>query len=280
MVTVTKIIPTKKTDSYNIYLNNKYSFTVSDLVLAAFKLKEGIKIDKNLLEKILSLELTERLKNYSLSVLSSRPKSEKEVLKKLEERILKYKESWPIFNNKVTKFQKKFNNTSVSQNKKIRGEGNFRILNLNKNSKLNSSINPQIIPLNSQRNICLEDTVAENIFTTSKNNTIEFLKKYNYVNNVDFANWLVSQRVSQGKGKLFIKQDLLKKGVSFETISNVLNNIDTKESIKQVYKKALKKYAKENDKYKQKQKIYKYLLSKGFSYDEINLNTNFRNYGI
>ena len=280
MVTVTKIIPTKKTDSYNIYLNNKYSFTVSDLVLATFKLKAGITIDKNSLGQILSLELTERLKNYSLSVLSSRPKSEEEILKKLEERILKYKESWPIFNNRVTKFQKKFNNISPAKNEKIGCGGNFRILNLNKNSKLNSSINPQIVSLNIQRNVCLEDTVAENIFTTSKNNTIKFLKKYNYVNNVDFANWLVSQRVRQGKGKLFIKQDLLKKGVSFETISNALKKIDTKESIKHVYKKALKKYAKENDKYKQKQKIYKYLLSKGFSYDEINLNTNFRNHGI
>lgn len=294
MYLVSKIIPTKKIDSYNIYLNNKYSFTVSDLVLVTFKLKEGITLDTNLLEQILSLELTERFKNYSLSALSSRPKSEKELTSKLAQRVTKYKEIWPIlglpsnslqntkFKSEIRKTfsgqsaknnesQDKYINTSVNYHTKKASSGVIRILNLDKNEKSLPSSNHQIVPLSSHRYYFLEDTVVKSIFETAKNNTIKFLKKYNYLNNKDFAKWLTEQRLKQGKGKLFIKQELVKKGISADIIISILSSIGTESSINLVYQKALKKYLKEPDKNKKKQKMCRYMLSKGFSYNEISL---------
>lgn len=99
---------------------------------------------------------------------------------------------------------------------------------------------------------------------------ITFLKKYDYVDDTKFAKWLVEQRQNQGKGPQFIKQDLYKKGVDKNVINQVVKNLDSSGVIEKTYEKALKKYAKETNEYKKKQKIYRYLLTKGFSYDEIN----------
>lgn len=293
MYLISKITPTKKIGSYNIYLNNKYSFTISDLVLASFKLKEGIILSLSLIEQILILELTERFKNYSLSVLSSRPKSEKEVEDKLKDRSKKYKEIWPLlglrknnlknanFKSKTKKsifpsrfvhsseLQDKYTNTSVNQRNKKSSGGVIRILSLDKNKNSLPISNHQTVLSSSQRYFCLEDTVVSSIFETAKNNALEFLKKYNYLNNTDFARWLTEQRLKQGKGKLFIKQELVKKGILLDIIIDILSSIDTKSSINLVYKKALKKYLKETDKNKKKQKMCRYMVSRGFSYNEI-----------
>lgn len=257
MVTVTKITPTKKSGFYNIYLNDKYSFTVTNLVLVNFKLKKGTVIEIPLLEQILCHELTERFKNFSLNTLQSRPKSEKEVNNKLLLRAKKYQELWPIFNGKKTNLQ--FLTHKKNLNLKLH-------INLAKPLTPNTKILPFI-----QTEFLIEGKEAQKIINCAKSNTINFLKKYNYVNDLDFAKWLVEQRLKQGKGKLYIKQDLFKKGVLPDIINTVLYNIDSASSISLVYKKALKKYPKELDKNKKKQKIYRYLLSRGFSYDEISL---------
>lgn len=255
MVNITKISPTKKVGSYNIYLNNKYSFTVLDLVLVKFKLKEGCNLNLALIEQILILELTERFKNFSLITLQSRPKSEKEVEIKINERAKKYREAWPIFNSK--------DNTPQFLDKKEH-------LNSKRLKNLSSLLTPNSNILSSrQLEFLMEEKDIQKIFTIAKNNAIEFLKKYNYINDLDFAKWLVEQRSKQGKGKLFIKQDLFKKGVLPDIINSVLSSIDSESSITLVYKKALRKYLSETDVYKKKQKIYRYLLSKGFSYEEI-----------
>lgn len=112
-------------------------------------------------------------------------------------------------------------------------------------------------------------TPLEDLNTNIINEVLTFLKKYNYVNDYDFAKWLVEQRTSQGKGEQFIKQDLFKKGVEKEVIAEVLQQVDSSDALQKTYTKALKKYEKEQDKYKKRQKIQRYMLYRGFTFDQI-----------
>jgi regulatory protein len=99
---------------------------------------------------------------------------------------------------------------------------------------------------------------------------LAFLTKYRYLDDQKFAEWLVGQRLAQGKGPQFIKQDLFQKGVDKDVIKSVLASLDTNKALAKTYKKGLKKYEKEPDPYKKKQKLYRYLASRGFNIDQIN----------
>ena len=74
---------------------------------------------------------------------------------------------------------------------------------------------------------------------------------------------------SQGRNK--IKYALIRKGVSEDILLDKLSNIDTEDENDTAFKLAEKKYnilkKKESDKYKLSQKLFRFLLSKGYDYD-------------
>jgi len=208
---VTSISSTKKnTKRYVVFIDGKFAFSISDFVLAKYKIKEGLDLSHELIHKILFEENLEYLKQRALDLVSRRPRSEREITNKLEN----------LLKKRISKFSKLLQN-----DKDI--------------SKL---------------------LIQE---------TLYFLKKYDYLDDLKFANWIVEQRLNQKKGPLFIKQDLYKKGVNKEIINEALSLIDTSKSIEKSYKQALKKYKNEINEYKKKQKIYSYLMRQGFSYDDI-----------
>ncbi|MBR2376702.1 MAG: RecX family transcriptional regulator [Clostridia bacterium] len=95
--------------------------------------------------------------------------------------------------------------------------------------------------------------------------TLEKLKSYNFVNDKDYINRYVST-YKNNKSKKLIKFELQKKGVSKLDVDECLSEIESE------FETALKiaeKYVKNKEKdEKTFQKCYKYLLSKGFSYDD------------
>ncbi|WP_058485406.1 RecX family transcriptional regulator [Defluviitalea phaphyphila] len=99
---------------------------------------------------------------------------------------------------------------------------------------------------------------------------IDFLKKYDYVNDEKFAiNYVKYYTHTKILGKKKIEYDLKQKGIKQKIIENVLNNIELDElnnALKLIEKKCP---LKENIDQKKKQKIYQFLLRKGFSYDVI-----------
>ena len=96
-------------------------------------------------------------------------------------------------------------------------------------------------------------------------NVIFKLKDYGYVNDEEFAEKYINS-YSKNKGKRLLKSELKLKGVSDAIIENkflsVENELETAIKIAEKYVKN-----KPVD-IKTKQKCYKYLLSKGFSYDD------------
>ena len=95
---------------------------------------------------------------------------------------------------------------------------------------------------------------------------IKKVEEYGYIDDLDYAKRYVSTYKNQ-KGKLLLKCELIKKGVSQDIIESALNDLESQTyEVKRIAEKYLK--GKQID-IKILQKCYKYLLSKGFSYDEV-----------
>lgn len=104
------------------------------------------------------------------------------------------------------------------------------------------------------------------------NRTINFMKEYNLLNDNNYATMYVKDK-SRNIGKKKIKYSLLQKGIDEEIIESELEKINNDEVKAIVYEVALKKYKvfskRENDNYKLTQKLYRFLMGKGYDYDLI-----------
>ena len=104
------------------------------------------------------------------------------------------------------------------------------------------------------------------------NRTINFMKEYNLLNDNNYATMYVKDK-SRNIGKKKIKYSLLQKGIDEEIIESELEKVNNDEVKAIVYEMALKKYKvfskRENDNYKLTQKLYRFLMGKGYDYDLI-----------
>jgi len=102
-------------------------------------------------------------------------------------------------------------------------------------------------------------------------NTIQYLKEQRYINDKDFAEVFIRDKVELNRyGRNRIKSELLKKGISKELIDELLETTfqtDTEyETAKELAENKIKSYLKDK-KDTQYRKLSSYLLRKGYSYD-------------
>ena len=112
--------------------------------------------------------------------------------------------------------------------------------------------------------------ISKDYSKESINRVVEFLKEYNFINDRSYVKMYVKDKInSQGKNK--IKYNLKRKGISDELINEELSKIDYEDSKDGAIALAQKKYnelqRRESDKYKLSQKLYRFLISKGYNYD-------------
>ena len=100
--------------------------------------------------------------------------------------------------------------------------------------------------------------------------TMNVLKEYNFINDENYVKMYVKDKVKL-VGKKKIKYDLAKKGISDKIIDNEIYNIDSEDERNTAYDLVMKKYntiaKRESDKFKISQKLYRFLLSKGYGYE-------------
>ncbi len=107
------------------------------------------------------------------------------------------------------------------------------------------------------------------------NQLIKALEENNYIDDIQFTSWFISQRMNshRPKGEYYIKQELKQKGVSLDIIESAFQNINHKKELENLDKLARKKYKeiskREPNKYKQKQKLFSYIKTKGFKQEDI-----------
>ena len=101
---------------------------------------------------------------------------------------------------------------------------------------------------------------------------IEFLKKYNFINDNELASKIVNTNVNLNKyGKNKIKQNLYNKGIEKSAIDEAMSNIDQDAEFENALHLAEKRYArvKNEDPKKAYAKVANHLAYKGFNYDII-----------
>jgi len=96
------------------------------------------------------------------------------------------------------------------------------------------------------------------------------LKKYKYLDDFEFANWLVRSRIrSKPQGLSLVKFDLEKKGIDDEIINSIIAKYpDQTVLAKRAIEKKLANWQK-LPKGDFKKKIYAYLISRGFNFETI-----------
>jgi regulatory protein len=96
----------------------------------------------------------------------------------------------------------------------------------------------------------------------------DFLER-GYLDDVAFAKWLIDMRKRGGKSDRAIQNELMKKGVGREIISEVLkkDTMQERELLKEVIEKKRRLSRYKNDEMKLKQ----YLMRQGFAYEDIKI---------
>ncbi|MBQ7796483.1 MAG: regulatory protein RecX [Lachnospiraceae bacterium] len=115
----------------------------------------------------------------------------------------------------------------------------------------------------------LRKKLAEKEFSpASVDSAIEFVKKYRYLDDEDYARRFVEKNGNKKSRKQMI-YELSQKGVSREILDLVFEDMDVDEATQILAILEKRKYPREGASREEKQKISAYLARKGFSYDAI-----------
>ena len=128
----------------------------------------------------------------------------------------------------------------------------------------------------------IREKLNEDFEEDTVDDVIDFLKKYNFINDGELASKIVNTNVNLNKyGKNKIKQNLYNKGIKKSDIDEAISEIDYDAEFENALYLAQKRYdrVKNEDPKKAYAKIANHLAYKGFNYDIIKsvLNKIFKN---
>ncbi len=91
---ISDILPQKKKDRYNIYVDGLFRFGLSGFVVAKYNLYKGKDVTAEVLDEVLESEIYFKLYDKSIGKLARRPHSAREVAQYLREVLYKKSEDW------------------------------------------------------------------------------------------------------------------------------------------------------------------------------------------
>lgn len=101
----------------------------------------------------------------------------------------------------------------------------------------------------------------------------DFLKEYNFIDDRRYTSMYVKDKI-KNEGRNKIKYKLMQKGVAEETIAKTINNVNEEDEYEGALTLCEKKYRilikRETDSRLIKQKIFRFMASKGYDFDLIN----------
>lgn len=100
--------------------------------------------------------------------------------------------------------------------------------------------------------------------------TIQYLKEKNFIDDEKYAQLFINDKLKINMyGRNKIKMALLLKGIDKTIIDKYIRGIDSDIEMQNLLKQAKKKYLSIKDSKNSTQKLYNYLINKGYSYDMI-----------
>lgn len=266
---ITKIeIQKKNKDRVNVYINDDYSFSCSSELVFSHSLKTGQTVDIDFLRSIVDDDNYICAKNKALKLIEKSYKSEKEIVDKL---ILKDYNEATI--NKVLSFLKSygfvddFRYADLYVKEKCRTQGNNKI----KYALLKKGISENII--NEKLNNITREIQAQNaekaavkklniLLKTETNYTKIYCKLGNFLVRLGYDNEVIKKIVNS-----------LLEEVKSGKIENEQAQKNSNHNTKDIYEIAKKRYdiliKQESDPVKLSNKLYGFLMRRGYAYEEI-----------
>lgn len=254
MPVITKISVQKRKKYFNIFLDNQYAFSVSEKILAEYRLLQGNELSPQDIKKVKDAESLNKINELAISYLSYQPRSQHEVLVYLKKHEIDDEQSLTAIDNLIELGyldDNKFSELFVSNNLRVGKDG----------------------PIGIQRKLIQKGVLPEVIE--------DALYKFDDDQWLDSGLRLTHSLINQ-EGKLSFqeiktkaKTKLLQHGFSGDLIEAIIQKLDITddqdEQFNALKKQGIKAYRryKDQDKYKKNQKIRRYLYQHGFSSNEI-----------
>lgn len=256
---ITKVTAQRRKGHYNIFIDEKYAFSVSEKILTQFRLLKGVELTTDKIEKIKRAENDNKATDLALKYLSYQPRTVVEVKKYL----LKAEISKNTIENVVVNLQDlgylddcAFAKLFIKNNLRIGKDGQSSI----KNKLLHKGIDLNII----------EDSLFE-------------ISDEEWINvGLRLIHSLIHQqgRLATKEIERKAKNKLLSHGFSSDLSNLVISELDLRndqddqlEALKKQGIKVYKRYRNE-DTFTRNQKVKRYLYQHGFSSNEIELFLN------
>lgn len=103
-------------------------------------------------------------------------------------------------------------------------------------------------------------------------------ERLDYINDERTARVYINQMIRKGHGLNRIRHEMNKKGLQGRRIQNILgeieSDIDEAQGAERILEKNIKRFERENDLKKRRDKIYRFLYARGFSQDTIRMLIN------
>jgi len=98
----------------------------------------------------------------------------------------------------------------------------------------------------------------------------DFLEQHRYLDDTSYAEKYIAEKTRAGYGEWRIKQELFRRGIDAEIINSCIeeNEEDATEKILSLLDRRIKSETEEEFNKKERQKIYNFLNSRGFGYDD------------
>ncbi|MDO4611246.1 MAG: RecX family transcriptional regulator [Candidatus Saccharibacteria bacterium] len=216
----------------NVFVNSKYEFSLDIAQLVDFKIKIGLVISEEELERFKQASEFGKLYQRALEWVLIRPRSLKETRDYLKGRVQK---------RRLENLKRERNRERLAELKRVKDAEGVRRMREYKT------------PLKELPEISSE--LSDLVF--------ERLLERGYLDDLKFAKYYVENRfVKKGVSMRRLEMELLKKGISKEIVAEVFTDSgrDEREEI-------LKMAAKKRAKYDDPQKLLAYLVRQGFSYE-------------
>ncbi len=252
---ISKIEPQRRKGRYNVYINETFAFGVDEEVLLRFELKKGLHVTPELQKKIEAEDSFAKAYSKTLSYLSHSLRTEKQIRDYL------VKNEIDLYTDRIIGTLKELKLIDDL----IYAESYVRTM-ANVNQKGPRNIEQDL----KQRGVS-ENTIMDAL--------MEYPEELQLENAVELAEkqWSKTRNRSGFESVQKVKQYLVNKGYSFEQADQAIAAIDTEKDADEEYKalekqgdKAHKRYARKYEGYELKQRLKRFLYSKGFPNELIN----------
>lgn len=248
MAKVTKIQAQKRKGRYNVFLDGQYAFPVAETTLIEFRLMNGVELTDGQIKEIKDRENINKAYGDAVNYLSYQLRTEKEIKDYL------YKKE----------YHRDAVDDVIARLEKLHYLDDENYAKSFINTQLRTTANgPKIIEQKLHQKGVPDNVIQDKLFEIDEDTLIE--------NATEFAKKQARKQKQASFSQMLtkIKQGLYQKGYNNEIIEEALKDLELEPDEDDELEKLRKLVQKVEHRYDKPEKLIKYLMTKGFHFDEI-----------